>query len=82
MLCMSLIVMVCLASCSDTPKYARVISKDAPLVVRVDVKQIAEKAQTADSKQLADKLTEEQADMIMRECSELGMTAVRRKIDG
>ena len=57
MLCMSLIVMVCLASCSDTPKYARVISKDAPLVVRVDVKQIAEKAQTADSKQLADKLT-------------------------
>ena len=57
MLCMSLIVMVCLASCSDTPKYARVISKDAALVVRVDVKQIAEKAQTADSKQLADKLT-------------------------
>ena len=57
MLCMSLIVMVCLASCSDTPKYARVISKDAPLVVRMDVKQIAEKAQTADSKQLADKLT-------------------------
>ena len=49
MLCMSLIVMVCLASCSDTPKYARVISKDAPLVVRVDVKQIAEIAQTADS---------------------------------
>lgn len=57
MLCMSLIVMVCLASCSDTPKYARVISKDAALVVRVDVKQIAEKAQTAGSKQLADKLT-------------------------
>ena len=57
MLCMSLIVMVCLASCSDTPKYARVISKDAALVVRVDVKQIAEKAQTADNKQLADKLT-------------------------
>ena len=31
---------------------------------------------------VADKLTEEQADMIMRECSELGMTVVRRKSDG
>ena len=28
---------------------------------------------------IADKLTEEQAEMIMRECSELGMTVVRRK---
>ena len=28
---------------------------------------------------IADRLTEEQADMIMRECSELGMTVIRRK---
>ena len=31
---------------------------------------------------IADKLTAEQAEMIMRECSELGMTVVRRKSDG
>lgn len=31
---------------------------------------------------VADKLTAEQADMIMRECSELGMTVIRRKSDG
>ena len=31
---------------------------------------------------MADKLTAEQAEMIMRECSELGMTVVRRKSDG
>lgn len=31
---------------------------------------------------IAENLSEEQADMIMRECSELGMTAVRRKTNG
>ena len=31
---------------------------------------------------IAENLTEEQADMIMRKCSELGMTVVRRKTNG
>lgn len=41
----AVVLLACLASCSDTPKYARVIAKDAHLVASINVKQMAEKAQ-------------------------------------
>ena len=44
-LSVAVVLLACLASCSDTPKYARVIAKDAHLVASINVKQMAEKAQ-------------------------------------
>ena len=52
----TLIALLLLASCTDkTPDYARLIEKDVPLVVRIDVKQIGEKSGMADRKETIEK---------------------------
>lgn len=52
-----LIAVITLASCSKSaPKYARLIDKDAPFVLSVNVKQIGEKAELGENKKVTKKL--------------------------
>ncbi len=58
-LLLTAVVFVCLASCSSKPKHARLISKDAFVVANLNVEQIADKAQSGNAKNVADKLKKE-----------------------